>query len=186
MIDSLYEKFQSWSAKGSIYIISDTHFDDIDCKYMDLNWIDPIEQVKRLRVASKNDVLIHLGDVGDPKYLRELRCYKVLIMGNHDQSKEKFQSYFDEIYEGPLFISKKILLSHEPIPGLEWCFNIHGHDHSNTCCKDEYHLNVAANVCKYTPVNLKTIIKSGALAHIKSIHRVVIDEATARKTKNDR
>ena len=39
MIAGLYDKFKDWSAKGSIYIISDLHFDDIDCKLMDKNWI---------------------------------------------------------------------------------------------------------------------------------------------------
>ena len=34
MIPTLYEKFKPWSEKGSVYIISDTHFDDSDCKLM--------------------------------------------------------------------------------------------------------------------------------------------------------
>lgn len=36
-----------------------------------------------------------------------------------------------EIYTCPLFIADKILLSHEPVHGLTWCLNIHGHDHNN-------------------------------------------------------
>lgn len=39
MIKSLYPQFQRWSATGSVYIISDTHFDDVDCKLMDSEWI---------------------------------------------------------------------------------------------------------------------------------------------------
>ena len=27
--------------------------------------------------------------LGNPEYLNKLKCYKVLIMGNHDQSSEK-------------------------------------------------------------------------------------------------
>lgn len=43
---------------------------------------------------------------------------------------------FDEVYTGPLMISDKILLSHEPIEGLPYyMFNIHGHDHSGTAFK---------------------------------------------------
>ena len=30
MIETLYKPFQKWSEKGSVYLISDTHFDDID------------------------------------------------------------------------------------------------------------------------------------------------------------
>ena len=31
---------------------------------------------------------------------------------------------------GPVFIAEKILLSHEPVYGLLWFLNIHGHDHN--------------------------------------------------------
>lgn len=85
--------------------------------------------------------------------------------------------------EGPLFISEKILLSHEPVYGLSWCLNIHGHDHNGIepyaeGCK---HLNLAANVCGYTPVSLGQLIKEGILSDISSIHRQTIDRAASRK-----
>ena len=41
MIPSLYEPFKKWAETGSIYILSDLHFDDEDCKLMDKNWICP-------------------------------------------------------------------------------------------------------------------------------------------------
>jgi len=67
--------------------------------------------------------------------------------------------------------------------GLSWCLNIHGHDHSNMekysdRCK---HLNIAANVCDYTPVNLGLLIKNGILSGIESIHRKTINRASGRK-----
>ena len=92
MIKSLYPCFQHWSAKGSVYLISDTHFDDADCKLMDKNWITPEEHINNLSFLTKNDTLIHLGDVGNPEYLSKLKCYKVLIMGNHDQGRKNFES----------------------------------------------------------------------------------------------
>ena len=77
MISSLYEKFKSWSATGSVYIISDTHFDDADCKLMDPNWIDPKDHMNIIKAeVHKPDTLIHLGDVGDASYLDELKCHK--------------------------------------------------------------------------------------------------------------
>ena len=39
------------------------------------------------------------------------------------------------------------------------------------------HLNVAANVCDYTPVNLGLLIKNGILSGIESIHRETINRA---------
>lgn len=89
---------------------------------------------------------------------------------------------FDEVYEGPLFISEKILLSHEPIDS-PYALNIHGHDHSKHTYNDDNHLNMCAENIDYTPVSLKDIVHSGALKKIDSIHRVTIDAATERATE---
>lgn len=184
MIATLYSIFQRWSAKGSAYILSDPHFADSDCKLMDPNWISPEEQVSIINgLAKKNDTFICLGDVGSKEYAAQIKAgHKVLITGNHDRKKD-YEDIFDEIYEGPLFIAEKILLSHEPVYGLSWCLNIHGHDHMGTedYCDGCRHLNLAANVCGYTPISLGKIIKDGILADINSIHRQTIDRATERK-----
>jgi calcineurin-like phosphoesterase family protein len=182
MIPSLYEKFKPWSATGSIYIISDTHFDDSDCKFMNPNWITPQEHMEILKNnIKKNDTLIHLGDIGRADYLDELKCYKVLISGNHDVLS-KVASHFDEVYTGPLFIADRILLSHEPIEGLEdFCCNIHGHDHEGTFRHN--HVNLASNVCKYQVFNLGARIKGGLLSQIKNYHRGTIEKATAAGTR---
>ena len=45
MIPTLYEPFRHWSEGGSVYILSDLHFDDMDCKLMDPGWITPQEQL---------------------------------------------------------------------------------------------------------------------------------------------
>ena len=183
MIKTLYEKFQPWSSKGSVYIISDTHFDDFDCKLMDPGWIAPQEHVDIIKKkCHKNDTLIHLGDVGNPEYLKQIKSYKVLIMGNHDQSAEKFRPYFDEIYQGPLFISEKILLSHEPIISDIW-MNIHGHDHVRQNKGGERDVNLASNVAGFKVFNLGDAIKDGLIAKIDGIHRDTIDTATKRKNK---
>ncbi len=146
---------------------------------MDPNWISAREQVSIINsVVRKGDTFICLGDVGDPQYVPLIHARrKVLLLGNHD-ARGAYKSVFDEVYAGPLLIAEKILLSHEPIYGLPWCLNIHGHDHYNV---EEYkegckHLNLAANVCNYTPVNLGNLIKSGLLSDIKNIHRMVIDK----------
>lgn len=182
MIKTLYKTFQRWSEKGSIYILSDLHLGDDDCKYMDKNWISPDEQIKLINdIAHKNDTFICLGDVGDPNYARKIKAgYKVLILGNHDRRKD-YEDIFDEIYEGALFVADRILLSHEPVYGLSWCMNIHGHNHNGGSNIDNTHLNLAANVCGYTPVSLAKLIKTGFLSDIKSIHRQTIDNQIKRK-----
>jgi calcineurin-like phosphoesterase family protein len=180
MISSLYPIFQRWSTTGSVYIISDTHFEDSDCKLMDANWITPQEHIDIIKSkVHKNDVLLHLGDVGCcPHWLKQIKGYKVLIQGNHDKIR-KLRPYFDEVYTGPLIIAQQIMLSHEPIPGINWCLNIHGHDHGGVYYdnNDPYHLNIASNVVKYQVINLKTIIQDGYLSKITNIHRQTIDKA---------
>lgn len=182
MIDTLYPIFRKWSETGSVYIISDTHFGDPDCKLMSPGWITPEEHIAVIKkYAHKNDTLIHLGDVGDPEYMTGIRSYKILLLGNHDETATKFKPYFDEIYTGPLFIGERLLLSHEPVFGLEqWCVNIHGHCHGK--CASESHLNAASDVCGFTPLNLGKLIKSGLLGRVESLHRITIDAAIRRKT----
>ena len=185
MIKSLYPCFQHWSEKGSIYLISDTHFYDEDREYMGYDIPESVQLERITSTCHKNDTLIHLGDVGNPKYLDKLKCYKVLIMGNHDAGEIK--KYFNEIYTGPLIISDKLILSHEPIcleAGIyktPIAFNIHGHDHSGECYNDDYHLNLAQNVYGYYPLNLKVFINIGILKQVQNIHRVTIDKATEKK-----
>lgn len=184
MIDSLYEPFRHWAANGSIFILSDTHFEDADCKLMDPDWITPDEQVELINsIVHKGDTFLCLGDVGNPRYIHQIKArQKILLLGNHDKKKD-YKDVFTEIYSGPLFISEKILLSHEPVNGLPWCFNIHGHDHSGEIefNEDCHHLNLAANICGYRPQSLSVIIKNGALSGIDSIHRMTIDKATENK-----
>ena len=180
MINSLYDKFKPWSAKGSIFIISDTHFDDADCKFMDPNWITPQEHMNILKKdIHKGDTLIHLGDVGDASYLDELKCYKVLITGNHDVLS-KVASHFDEVYTGPLFIADRLVLSHEPLDGLEnFAMNIHGHDHGHTFRHN--HINLAANVYHFRLFHLGPAIKAGLLSQIENYHRITIQLAEEKK-----
>ena len=180
MIKSLYPQFQRWSATGSIYIISDTHFDDEDCKLIDPEWITPQEHINIIKQdVWKGDTLIHLGDVGNPDYLAQLKCYKVLISGNHDTLR-KVAIHFDEVYTGPLFIADRLILSHEPIQGLEdFAINIHGHEHTENFKHN--HINLASNVYHFKVFNLGTSIKNGLLSQIENIHRVTIDNAILRK-----
>lgn len=90
---------------------------------------------------------------------------------------------FSEVYEGPLMVSQKLLLSHEPIDCAGWAFNIHGHIHARSHKNDNCHYNVCADCHNYLPLNLNQFLKSGALSKISSIHRQTIDEATARCKK---
>ena len=209
MYKHLYNQFSHWYKGGSIWLYSDPHFADEEMQYLRKNYIGDEEQVKRINSkVGKNDTIIFLGDIGDKEYIKKIRGYKVLIMGNHDQGASHFRRVkeelhtvengqfiytfatednhlFDEVYEGPLFVSEKILLSHEPI-NLPFVLNIHGHDHSYWNPEDVNHWNICAEHINYTPINLNEIVKSGRLNKISSIHRTTIDEATERKAKRSK
>lgn len=231
-IAGLYKMFDRWHKEGTLYIYSDPHFDDAELAAGLPNRPSAEEQVKMINSkVGKKDTIIFLGDIGNVEWVKKIRGYKVLIMGNHDagrtnyerikyhecfeieRSKEDvidsmkrlypnclyaaFESYgfhapfewwdvyadnqlFDEVFEGPVMLGEKLILSHEPVD-VPWAFNIHGHDHMGA--KRRNHLNVCADVIGYTPVNMNQFMKSGALSRIETIHRETIDKATERKAK---
>ena len=101
-----------------------------------------------------------------------------------DLSSYKELKLFDEVYEGPLFINDRLVLSHEPITGYGNIFyNIHGHVHNAEYKGDTTHMNVCAEAINYKPVNLLSLLKNGLLKNIDNIHRQTIDFATERKAK---
>ena len=90
---------------------------------------------------------------------------------------------FDEVYEGPLMIAEKLILSHEPVD-VPWAFNIHGHVHATAGRKsDKRHFNCCADAINFTPINFNQWMKQGYLSRIETIHRETIDRATERKRK---
>lgn len=192
MYKHIYDIFKHWYRGGQIFIYSDPHFNDAEANTLRKTYIGDEAQVKSINSKiGKNDTLIILGDIGDIEFVKKIRGYKVLIMGNHDSGASNYirvkddtsdNHLFDEVYEGPVMLSEKIILSHEPIYGMDFALNIHGHVHG-AYRPDNCHINMCAEHINYTPVCLKHIIESGKLKKIKSIHRSTIDEATQRKLK---
>ena len=183
MIESLYKPFQNWSAQGTIWLYSDSHFnEDEDLRGPFPDRPSAEEQIKLINSkVGRKDTLIFLGDVGDIECARQLRGYKVLVMGNHDAGASNYEGVFQEVYGGPLMISEKIILSHEPLD-IDWAFCIHGHTHHLSVARPG-HLCVCSDVIGYTPVNFNQFVKSGRLREVVPLHRHTIDVATAKKRK---
>ena len=180
MIEGLSKCFEHWGQRGGVWVISDTHFGEDDLKKAFPARPSDEQLLKQINSkVGKNGVLIHLGDVGDLDYARRLKGYKILIMGNHDQSATKFQGIFDEIYQGPVMVGERLLLSHEPVD-IDWAFCLHGHTH-NLCTRRPNHLCVCADVIGYAPINFNEFMKSGLLKEATPLHRSTIDKATERK-----
>lgn len=226
MISILYEQFKKWSERGSIYLISDLHFSDVDSFTFRKNngklpeGINTVEELDELQIKNINavchkcDTLILLGDVGNIELVKRLKAgYKVLLTGNHDRGKDYYMrkinhimdnskgtveidlnlyrvednKLFDEVYTGPLMISDKVILSHEPIiPCPSYLVNLCGHVHAkphkfNIDGHDYY--NFCAEAIDYVPISLGKLIKNGLLSKVDDIHRVTIDGAIVRKAK---
>lgn len=239
MIAGLYDMFNSmWDKYQTIYLISDTHFDDEEL-YIGTKKIERAnsdEYVKLINSkAGRKDLLIHLGDCGNLEQIAKIRADKVLIMGNHDTGATKYKrqkwkkffekekytkiealaemkklypncryeinetyhfqlpferwqvvadnNLFDWVFEGPIQIGEKLILSHEPIE-CGWAFNIHGHVHSFTHRDDARHMCICPEVTRqFEPVNFNQLMKSGFMSKIETIHRSVINKATKRKKK---
>lgn len=230
---NLYPCFSHWKTFNNIWLYSDPHFADQEMKYLRKNYIGDDEQICRINSkVGKKDIIIILGDIGDINFIKKIKGYKVLIMGNHDKGASnykrsivtyyfspnivdgsiedqklknlkqeglRFEAFvintsgqgadkyildnhlFDEVYEGPLVISEKIILSHEPI-NLTYFLNIHGHDHSFKETYPGVHINMCAEHIDYTPVSLLDIINNGYLKNIDSIHRQTINKAISKKS----
>ena len=220
----LYDKFNHWHKDGVIWVISDLHFCDEDCLLMNKKWPTPMEQVELINSkVGKKDTLICLGDVGNEEWVKELKGYKVLLLGNHDKGVSNYikkyvvkhtrngivtefpvknledakytaeevrfdyidgnvsikdNGLFDEVYEGPLFINEKILLSHEPVD-LPFGINIHGHVHNGQHIvkkENSVMINMAADVIKFEPIRLDKLVEGHK---VETIHRITIDRASA-------
>lgn len=228
-LPGVYDIFNKRWEGQTVWIYSDTHFDDEELAAGTPGRLTSDEQVAAINAkVGRKDVFIHLGDVGNIEHVRKIRGYKILIMGNHDAGRTNYErkiikeiftyekytqeevkekmyakypncklyitkglagwiatvdnGLFDEVYEGPLMIGEKLILSHEPLD-YSWAFNIHGHDHSGHRVPTKTHLNVCSDVIKYTPLNLNNLLKTGLTSYITSIHRSTIDTATKRKQK---
>lgn len=169
----------SWVKKikaGYKVLIKGNHDDKGDSYYkgkVDAEFF-PISEwnIKGLRehlTAENPDATIDLKDYSKGEYFKP--PYIEAIIDNN---------LFDEVYNGALFISDKILLSHEPINGLKFCTNIHGHWHNGVYDYTDHeggrHLNIAADVVDYQVLNLAELIKAGLVSKLPTIHRLVIDK----------
>ena len=184
MIAGLYDIFAHWHKQGTVWIYSDTHFNDKELGEGVAARPSAEEHLKLINSkVGKKDTLILLGDVGDIEIARRLKGYKILIAGNHDAGMSNYKEVFDEVYAGALIVGEKLILSHEPVD-VPWAFNIHGHTHSGEPMSDNQHFNVCGEARKcYEPVNLNQFMKAGFMSKIQTIHRDTIDKATKRARK---
>lgn len=112
-------------------------------------------------VKSDDKIVFILGDLGQKKDIYEvipkLRGRKYLIMGNHDNyAKSFYNELFVEVFDAPVFVTRRCVLSHHPIPVEPGVVNIHGHTH-DIFLASELHFNACPEHHKYKPLNFKKL-----------------------------
>ena len=116
---------------------------------------------------NSNGVFAFLGDFGKPvaedfDRIKEVfdahPCDKIAIFGNHDKDMEKdmMRQLFNECFEYPIYIDKRIVLSHYPQPTYDSTLNVHGHLHSGNLLGPNY-LNASIHMANYHPITTDRI-----------------------------
>lgn len=169
----------------NIWVISDTHFGHRNIiKYCDRPYPGPTEMdwdivEKWNSMVKPQDKIYHLGDVYmgcsngyADNILSHLNGHKRLILGNHDDGRDKLlQRYFEKISVWRMFPEFGLLLTHVPVhesalfrgaTGNEKTpkklLNVHGHIHNNPSPTSD-HRNVSVEQINYTPINIEELRK---------------------------
>lgn len=142
-----------------------------------------------LRKLHKDDTFYFLGDFGRPTsdifyellyIFNTAKCRKVAIRGNHDHEAETAQlkQLFDEVYDYPIWISHRVVLSHFPCAVWKDQLNIHGHLHGSILDSPNY-LCASLHVANYQSVN--NHIVNGYLGRLPKYNRRFLWEPWADK-----
>lgn len=155
-----------------IYFTADQHFGHKNIiRYSKRPFENVLEMESGLienwnNVVSDLDKVYFLGDfalLSNAKVrdiLSKLNGYKIMIMGNHDRRRTKTKWHrmgFDIVYDTPVLLDGRYLLSHHPMHGLPF-FNIYAHVHSygkNEPGTGRYCVSVELN--EYKPVSFEHI-----------------------------
>lgn len=110
----------------------------------------------------KDDVLWVLGDVslgGDFEWLKNVGKERYLITGNHDRAHpSKYKNVFTKVYDHPIYLSSRIILSHQPVKCDDDQINIHGHLHNSVLELPNY-VCVSIAVRDYKCLSMKEVME---------------------------
>lgn len=145
------------------YIISDPHFGHDNILKLERPQFATIEEhdayiINQInKIVKLTDTLYILGDIGNIDKARLLNGRKIMIKGNHDKRNlTEFESVFAEVYDTPIYLTPKLVLSHEPIQVNTSVLNVHGHLHGARL-ESTNHFNVSAALVNYTPITYEEI-----------------------------
>lgn len=117
---------------------------------------------KWLKKLKEDDTFYFLGDFGRPdsqtlnklvRIMGAAKCRTVAVRGNHDHEEETevMKILFDEVHDYPIWINKRVVLSHCPCNVWKDQLNVHGHLHGAILNSDN-HLCASIHVVNYQPI----------------------------------
>lgn len=164
----------------TIFIVSDTHFGHknmLQFKQEDGTPMRPFSSVEEMdeymveqwnKVVAPSDTVYHLGDVyfsDGWKHLDRLKGKKHLLLGNHDNGRDKFLQWnFRKIGMWRDLEEYNCILTHVPIHEASLYkrgLNLHGHVHNGShrgLISDPRYVNCCVEVREYTPQPIESLI----------------------------
>lgn len=148
------------------YFISDFHFGHARIIKWERTQFKTIEEHDNFLInkfsewrkkLNREDEFWFLGDWGEIDYLYlldDLKCKKIMVMGNHDPKENihLYEEHFNIVYQYPVFISNKILVSHHPRICEDSVLCVSGHLHGMIVDKPNY-ICVSCNDVNYNLVS---------------------------------
>lgn len=154
-----------------IYFFSDLHIGDKGILKYERGEFKTIEEhddfiAATLQKFHETDLIYILGDLGRntekiKRVFKILKCEIIIVLGNHDKRNITFYKTLPnviDVFQTPIWFNKRILLSHQPYPVPNGCFNIHGHLHDAKLTLPNY-INVSAKVINYEPLKYTKVEK---------------------------
>ena len=172
------------SRKKKIFFTSDTHFTaqrTLELSYRPFRDVQDMDEnliSNWNKRVTKNDIIIHLGDFGNPNVFKYLNCFQMYFLpGNYERKIENFSAkeFFKD--DRVVQIEEKMIkvngttyyICHEPLNNKfnpDNKFYLYGHIHRLQMVKRNG-INVGCDANRFTPMSVKELefLKGGVEKH---------------------
>lgn len=159
------------------YFIGDTHFGHNNVLKYDNRPYESIEEHDKAliklwnKTVQNGDIVYLMGDLSLTHssekligYISKLKGRKRLVMGNHDSRNYEWylNNGFERVYDKPVILKGKFVLSHEPIDKIindenSPFFNIYAHVHNHPEYATETKTSLCVSCCRwnYKPITIE-------------------------------
>jgi calcineurin-like phosphoesterase family protein len=144
---------------GTIWLIADTHFGKqprgrLKATGMTSRELDAVIRENWMRMVGPDDIVWHLGDVGDVSHLEGLPGEKHLVVGNDGGEREARRStHFVTAVnrQSMIWDGADVELTHKPTDARSAGYVLHGHLHAEEH-PDPRYTCVSVDLCDFGPI----------------------------------